>query len=573
MESLNKLSDEILENYIKFKPIIGTTIGFHQHDGSWGDFLNRNLEEYIRFLVHSILQLRAHKIDRDNIILFNSYKSIEDLLHSNIRHIQFREFYYDLNSIECSFHRITNTFDFMLHSPNWSHIQSRLETMHSVFQQYIQCLDEGRRNRHLVSKRQVLAIIKHAKKYTKTFGESILNKCPNQHQSSVKQSIDRIRSKTFRMLIHYLKHVYLPHAYHHDSVKERYAYHVRYHVGKKVDLKQIYQNGFKEINSLIREINSVARLIHPSLDYKTVHQYCIKNGETLPNITAFIDYIRSVQQNAIQKLNPYFDIPEKAQKVDVKESPLDTITAYYYPPSKGFARPGTIYYKFEENKPISLFKEVSTAYHEGFPGHHLQLSIQIANHTQLNSISRFLSECAGFCEGWALYSERLMYELNMFDKPEYVLGMLFCSLHRACRIVIDIGIHCEWTVPEHFFFKPNHKWNYDLGVDFLVELVKMDRSYALDEVTRYCGLPGQALCYKIGEWSIRDYRKRYFQEVYHIDIDSILNGKNKTFHPLIVSYLKDFHKIVLDYGSVSLQQFESNMDWHIKHKCDQRSKQ
>jgi uncharacterized protein (DUF885 family) len=413
-------------------------------------------------------------------------------------------------------------------------------------------------------------VLKHAKKYTKTYGDSLIKLCPTDLKPKMTQMIRQTRTYTFPMFISYLKQFYLPSAYEHDSVKDRYPFYVRYNVGKRINLKQVYLKGFEEINSLIQEIIIVAKQINPNLDYTTVYEYCKKNGEKVENIHEFITRIHSIQKQAIQKLDHYFDIPEKAKTVDIKESPLDTITAYYYPPSSGFARPGTIYYKFEDNKPIELFKEVTVAYHEGFPGHHLQLSIQVANDQKLNSISRLLSESAGFCEGWALYSERLMYELNMFDKPEYIIGMLFASLHRACRIVIDIGIHCEWTIPDNFFFKPNQKWNYDLGVSCLVEIAKLNRSYAKDEVTRYCGIPGQALCYKIGEWAIRDFRRNYFEKVHHLNIDTILNGQNKTFHPLIVRYLKEFHKLVLDYGSVTLEQFERNMDWHIQNnqnKC------
>jgi uncharacterized protein (DUF885 family) len=567
MEKLYKLSDKILDDYIKFKPIIGTTIGVHKYDSEWGNFLHKNTQDYIHFLIKYIIQLRKININENDLILVNSYKSIEYLLHNNIRQVQYKDYYYDLNSIECSFHRITNTFDFMIYSPNWSNIISRLEKLHDTFKQYIYCLDEGRRLNHLVSKRQVYAVLKHTKKYTKTYGESLINKCPADLKPKVSQLIHQIRSHTFPMFMSYLKRFYLPSASIHDSVKDRYTYYVRFNVGKKIDLKQVYLNGFKEIYTLIQEINTVAKLINPTLDYTNIYEYCKTNGEKVANIREFIARIHTIQKQAIQKLDNYFDIPEKAKIVDIKESPLDTITAYYYPPSSGFTRPGTIYYKFEENKLIELFKEVTIAYHEGFPGHHLQLSIQVANDKKLNSISRLLSESSGFCEGWALYSERLMYELNMFDKPEYIIGMLFASLHRACRIVIDIGIHCEWSIPEDSFFKPNHKWNYDLGVSCLVEIAKLNRSYAKDEVTRYCGIPGQALCYKIGEWAIRDYRRKYFEKVHNIHIDTILNGQNKTFNPLIVQYLKEFHKIVLNYGSVTLEQFERNMDWFIQNKC------
>jgi uncharacterized protein (DUF885 family) len=451
---------------------------------------------------------------------------------------------------------------------DWKKILIRLQTIQTPFQQYISCLSNGLKKQHIVSKRQVEYIIKEAIHQQKSFGTNLTN--PPYYQKEIANEIEKIKLEILPEFIQFLEQTYLPKALDQDYIDpKRYLHYVQLNLGiydPKINIKDIYIEGFKEIYKLIKEINKIAKKLNRSLDFESVYDYCDKKVGSLPNINIFIQEMKKLQQKTCQKLEPYFDIPDIIKSIDVQESPFKQITAYYQPPSADLSKSGIIFYRFEDNKPIQLLTQITTAYHEGFCGHHLQIATQVVNH-KLNEISRLFSDHdGGFTEGWALYAEYLMHELDLFDKLEYVIGMLFAQLHRACRVEIDIGIHLQLRVPTDFFLCPNQKWDFDLGVLFLTKIVKLDKTYSIDEVTRYCGIPSQAITYKVGQWIICKMRKLYFGKLYNINIDYVLAKTVPT--PLIKKYLKEFHQITLQHGSVSLEQYERNIVWYIQNKLN-----
>jgi uncharacterized protein (DUF885 family) len=134
----------------------------------------------------------------------------------------------------------------------------------------------------------------------------------------------------------------------------------------------------------------------------------------------------------------------------------------------------------------------------------------------------------GHAEGWALYAEELMHELGFIEKPEYVLGMYVNKLMRACRVVVDIGLHLQLPIPG------GGAWGYDRAVAFLVERAFFSPAHARSEVTRYLGWPAQAISYKVGERVILELRAE------------LRARRGASFD------LKDFHNRVLNAGSVGL---------------------
>jgi uncharacterized protein (DUF885 family) len=203
------------------------------------------------------------------------------------------------------------------------------------------------------------------------------------------------------------------------------------------------------------------------------------------------------------------------------------------PPSEDLSRPGTVWYSFGPERPLPLYTEISTAYHEGFPGHHLQCGLQVALREKLSRFQRVLGFCSGYAEGWALYTERLADELGFYEKPAYRFGMLACQLHRACRVVLDIGAHLEFKIPSDVEFHPGESWTFELGVEMLTDIGGLARDFAESEMTRYLGWPSQAISYKLGEREIMALRREFFVK-----------------YPQAT--LKEFHAKVLGCGSVGL---------------------
>jgi uncharacterized protein (DUF885 family) len=161
--------------------------------------------------------------------------------------------------------------------------------------------------------------------------------------------------------------------------------------------------------------------------------------------------------------------------------------------------PGSVWYAPGDGQRFPLFDQIATAYHEGFPGHHLQIGIQVALTDRLSRLHRVADGYSGYAEGWALYTEQLMAELGYYERPEYLFGMLSCQMARACRVVIDIGAHLSLAIPDGQPFHPGGAWSFELGVEMLTTMAGLGNERAISEMTRYLGWPGQAITYKVGQ--------------------------------------------------------------------------
>src|SRR5690242_19802066 len=139
---------------------------------------------------------------------------------------------------------------------------------------------------------------------------------------------------------------------------------------------------------------------------------------------------------------------------------------YYTGPSEDFSRPGRTWYPTLGRTRFPLWGEVSIAYHEGVPGHHLQVG-QVRHRSDRLSRPQRTSGASGYMEGWALYAERLMDELGYLTEPAYRLGMLRAQAMRAVRVIVDIGMHLELDIPAGQDFHPGERWTPELGQAFV----------------------------------------------------------------------------------------------------------
>jgi uncharacterized protein (DUF885 family) len=190
----------------------------------------------------------------------------------------------------------------------------------------------------------------------------------------------------------------------------------------------------------------------------------------------------------------------------------------------------------DDQMSFSTWREVTTVYHEGVPGHHLQVAQTAYRSELLNRWQRTMCWVSGHGEGWALYAERLMDDLGYLDDPGDKLGMLDGQGMRAARVIIDIGMHLGLDIPRDnpFGFHPGEKWTAELCLEFLRQHCRMDDAIVQYEVNRYLGWPGQAPSYKVGERIWLQAR------------DEVRERKGAAFD------LKDFHRHALDLGSLGL---------------------
>lgn len=289
-----------------------------------------------------------------------------------------------------------------------------------------------------------------------------------------------------------------------DAVgEERYRLASRDFLGDTVDLAESYDWGWQEFLAIERELHEVAERIAPgkgpagaaaALDADP--RYQVRGTDRLQA------WMQELSDAAIVELGrDHFDIAEPLRTLGCRIAPPGGgVGAYYQGPSDDFARPGSMWFAVEEGREVfSTWRDTTTVYHEGVPGHHLQIATATYRRDTLNAFQRLLATTSGHCEGWALYAERLMRELGYLSEDGTLLGMLDGQLFRAARVIVDIGMHLRLRIPSGTGFHEGEHWTPALGLEFLLTRTVSDPAHCRDEIDRYLGWPGQAPAYKIGE--------------------------------------------------------------------------
>ncbi|MBK9258538.1 MAG: DUF885 domain-containing protein [Polyangiaceae bacterium] len=541
------LSDALLRDIAALRPSSATFWGIAGHDHAWDDFGPQGASAAISTLTHHRQHIDAAPCanERDKLaVLF-----ARDFIDVELERLREGDHLVDLNHIASPVQNIRMVFDVMNTSTRegWQNITERLATIDRALGSYREALEEGRRNGNTAARRQVDAAIEQARVHA---GESSSFRALASSfasspvfDASLAARLDKAiahAQRTYADLADYLEQTYRPSAAVNEGFgEERYARKARAFLGMTIDLRDTFAWGWHEIRQISERMQKVAAQIKPGASLDEV----IALLESDPSRCAhgpdeLVRFVAERQARAVEELDGiHFDIPHPVRSVETKLAPPGgPLGAYYLPPSDDFSRPGTIWYSPGNDALIPLYTEVSTAYHEGFPGHHLQLGTQVSLRDDLSRLHRVIISDfqTGYAEGWALYAERLMDELGYLERPEYVLGMLACQMIRACRVVLDIGAHLGLRAPVDAPFRPGELIDFDYGVDMLTRVGRMKPSHAASEMTRYLGWPGQAIAYKVGERIMLGLR------------DEVRARQGSSFD------MKRFHASLLSTGAIGL---------------------
>jgi uncharacterized protein (DUF885 family) len=285
------------------------------------------------------------------------------------------------------------------------------------------------------------------------------------------------------------------------SGAERYAINARYWTGSDLDLAEAYAWGWEEYRRLEAEIRAAASAIVPGASPAEAMEHLNQHGEAIEGVEAVRAWLQDLMDRTIAELDgTHIDLAEPVRRVEAMIAPPGSAAAPYYTrPSLDFSRPGRTWLPTQGRTRFPTWSLVSTWYHEGVPGHHLQL----AQWAYLaDSLSRFqvsVGSVSAMVEGWALYAERLMDELGYLTDPGVRLGYLDKQRMRAVRVVIDIGMHLELEVPGDSPLAPGERWTPQLAREFFGAHSGMTWAFLDSEIIRYLGWPGQATGYKLGE--------------------------------------------------------------------------
>ena len=316
-----------------------------------------------------------------------------------------------------------------------------------------------------------------------------------------------------------------------------YRHRVRRFTTLDVAPAEVHEKGLKEVQRIREEMEGVIRSAHFQGDreawlkfLRTDAQFYATTADQLMREVAFVLKRMDGQLPRLFKTLPR--APYGIRPVPDYIAPRTT-TAYYELPSGDGTRAGFYYVNTYNLKSRPLFEIEALSLHEAVPGHHLQLALQ----QELEELPKFrrYSGFTAFSEGWALYAERLGLEVGFYQDPYSDYGRLSYEMWRACRLVVDTGIH---------YFG----WTRRQAIEYMADNTALSLHNIEAEVDRYIVWPGQALAYKTGEMKIRQLRQRAEEE---------LGNKFD---------IREFHAVVLSSGSVPLSILEDNVRAYIRAK-------
>lgn len=287
-----------------------------------------------------------------------------------------------------------------------------------------------------------------------------------------------------------------------DTVgRERYQRWSRYFNGTDLDLDQAYAYGWSEYHRLLGEMRTEAERILPGSGPWEALAHLDVHGTHIEGVEEVRVWLQNLMDEAIEALDgTHFELAERVRKVESRIAPPGSAAAPYYTgPSEDFSRPGRTWLPVDGETRFPVYDLVSTWYHEGVPGHHLQIAQWVHVADQLSRYQATIGGVSANAEGWALYAERLMDELGFLPDAERRLGYLDAQMMRACRVIVDIGMHLRLEIPADSPFHPGERWTPELAQEFFQQHSSRPPSFVESEMTRYLSMPGQAIGYKLGE--------------------------------------------------------------------------
>ncbi|MFE3553959.1 DUF885 domain-containing protein [Streptomyces sp. NPDC059193] len=287
-----------------------------------------------------------------------------------------------------------------------------------------------------------------------------------------------------------------------DTVgRERYARWSRYFNGTDLDLDEAYAYGWSEYHRLLAEMKAEAAKILPGAGPWDALRHLDEHGTHIEGVDEVQAWLQGIMDEAIENLDgTHFELAERVRKVESRIAPPGGAAApYYTSPSEDFSRPGRTWLPTMGQTRFPVYDLVSTWYHEGVPGHHLQLAQWTHVADRLSRYQATVGIVSANAEGWALYAERLMDELGYLKDAEQRLGYLDCQMMRAARVIVDIGMHLGLEIPADSPFHPGERWTPDLAQEFFGLHSGRPADFVESELTRYLSMPGQAIGYKLGE--------------------------------------------------------------------------
>ncbi|GAA2557508.1 uncharacterized protein (DUF885 family) [Neomicrococcus aestuarii] len=533
--AIDEACEKFFAEYLKLSPEFGASLGLPGFEEAYEDRSPEG-QRQVRDLMQRALDEIMGATPVDSIDQVTQH-AVHERLSLWIENID--SGWTPLNNIASAPQNIRAVLDLMptATAEDWDHIAGRLENIPEALSQAAASYKKSASDGKIAARRQVDIVLGQIADYTKAGGffDDLVASAPQIFRTDGLQASAEAAKSGYEQFAGFLRTELLPLAPEKDAFgRERYLLASREFLGTSIDIDETYAWGVAELDRIIAEQERVANAIKPGATIEEAKALLnADSSRVLHGTDALKAWMQEKSDAAVAALGEqHFDIPEPVRKLECMIAPTQEGGIYYTGPSDDFSRPGQMWWSVPAGEDTFLtWSETSTVYHEGVPGHHLQIGTAVYLKETLNSVRRNFIWVSGHGEGWALYAERLMQELGYLDDLGDYLGMLDAQRMRAARVVFDLGVHCELEIPERW---GSGVWTPEAGYEFLKKNLDTSPGQLDFEFNRYLGWAGQAPAYKIGERLWNDLR------------DEVKLSEGAAFD------LKKFHREALALGSVGL---------------------
>lgn len=545
--------DAVAERYVarlaELSPQFAVSAGLEGRRGALDDYSPAGHEAAADLRRTTLRELdgvpAADEVDRVTVAVMRERLGIEQELADAGEELR------DLNVIESPVQQVRDLFDLMptASTEDWEAVASALRDVPRALEGHLASLAAARRRGLHPPARQVRAVIGQCRDQAEATSSSFTTLVAGAATADGKPVAEApaaelaeaaaVAREAYARTATALERDVLPGSGSEDAVgRERYERFSRLFLGARVDQDETYEWGRAHLADIDAQQRRIAQdLYGPGTGVReALDRLRADPARTVHGTRALQEWMQATSDAAIEALDGvHIDLPAELRRLECRIAPSQTGGIYYTGPSDDLSRPGRMWWSVPAGtEDFATWLERTTVFHEGVPGHHLQVGIQTWLRGELNSFRRLACWVSGHGEGWALYAERLMADLGFQDDPADRMGMLDSQRLRAARVVLDIGVHLGKERPAELADLPGvgpGRWDAASAWAYLRENVAMEESFLRFELDRYLGWPGQAPSYAIGQrlWeSARD--------------EALVRGES----------LKDFHMRALRLGSVGL---------------------
>ncbi|MQS37127.1 DUF885 domain-containing protein [Streptomyces katsurahamanus] len=504
-----QVADAYVDALIELDPTIGTYLGVRESSGFLPDYSPAGQEQRAELVRETLARLDAAEKQpgAESAVERRCGRLLRERLTAELAMHEAEEWLRRVSNLRSPLHSVREVFTVTPTGTeaDWAAVAQRLRAVPRALAGYRECLELGLERKLFGGPRATATNIGQMTEWIGTdrswFAEFVAD-----GPAALRAELDGaagVATHALAELRDWMRDVYAPAvADAPDTVgRERYARWSRYFNGTDLDLDEAYAYGWAEYHRLLAEMKTEAEKILPGSGPWEALAHLDVHGRHIEGVEEARRWLQALMDEAIEALDgTHFELAERVRKVESRIAPAGSAAApYYTSPSEDFSRPGQTWLPTMGATRFAVYDLVSTWYHEGVPGHHLQRAQWVHVADQLSRYQATIGGVSANVEGWALYAERLMDELGYLPDPERRLGYLDAQMMRACRVIVDIGMHLELEIPTDSPFHPGERWTPELAQEFFGGHSGRPADFVESELTRYLSMPAQAIGYKLGE--------------------------------------------------------------------------